>query len=119
MALISAGATLSGVRQHFEQPMTVEEFRKEFLETVRSRATADHNFQLSAFVEAAVETLVEAGEIADFEPSHYRGVGSKKRTIAIDGYAIDDADGSVRLLIADWRGEDDAATLTQTEAKTI
>jgi hypothetical protein len=99
--------------------MTTEEFRKDFLETVRSRAAADNNFQLSAFVDAAVETLVEGGEFADFEPSHYRGVGSRKRALWIDGYAFDDADGSVRLLVADWRGEDDTATLTQTEAKTV
>ena len=99
--------------------MTTEEFRKEFLETVRSRAAADNNFQLSTFVESTVETLVEAGEIADFEPAHYRAVGSRKRALWVDGYTFDDADGSVRLLVADWRGEDDAATLTQTDAKTI
>lgn len=99
--------------------MTTEEFRKEFLETVRSRAAVDQNFQLSAFVDAAVETLVDAGEIADFESSHYRGVGARKRALWVDGYSFDDADGSVRLLVADWRGDDEALTLTQTDAKAI
>ena len=99
--------------------MTTEEFRKDFLETVRSRAAADLNFQFSAFVDASVETLVEAGEMADFESAHYRGVGSRKRALWVDGYALDDADGSVRLLVADWRGEDEPATLTQTDAKTV
>lgn len=98
--------------------MTSEEFRKEFLEDVRARAAADEDFQLSAFVDAAVDTLVDAGEISDFEPSHYRGVGARKRATAIDGYSFDEADGSVRLVIADWRGDDDAPTLTLTDAKT-
>ncbi len=101
------------------RPMTIEEFRKELLETVRARAEADADFQLSAFVGTAVETLVDAGEIADFEPAHYRGIGARKRVLWVDGYSLDDADGSTRLVVADWRGDDEPPTLTQTEAKTV
>ena len=99
--------------------MTLDEFRKEFIESVKAKASADHDFQLSAFVDAAVETLVDAGEITDFEACHYRGVGARKRSLWVDGFSFDDVDGSFRLIVADWTGEDETATLTQSDAKTI
>src|ERR1051325_4800107 len=99
--------------------MTLDEFRKEFIETVRAVAAAEENFELSAFVDVAVRNLVDAGEIADFEPCHYRGVGSKRRTLSVDGFSFDDADDSVRLLVADWRGKERVETLTQTDAATL
>jgi hypothetical protein len=98
---------------------TVEEFRKDFLETVKARAAADHNFTLSAFVDSCVDILIEAGELADFQPSHFRGFGRRQRSLWIDGYAFDEADGSIRLLVADWHGGDSAGTLTLTDARAI
>src|SRR5258708_11330320 len=95
--------------------MTLEEFRKEFVETVRAVAAAEDNFELSAFVDVAVRNLVDAGEISDFEHCHYRGVGSRRRALWVDGFAFDDADDSVRLLVADWRGE---GTTKQTKTNT-
>lgn len=99
--------------------MTLEEFRKDFIENVHAVAAADENFTWSAFVDVASRNLADAGEIADFESCHYRGVGSKKRALWMDGFAFDDMDGSVRLLVADWRGDQTMETLTQTEAKEI
>lgn len=99
--------------------MTTDEFRKELLETVLSRAEADGDFHLSAFVSTAAEALVDAGEIADFELAHYRGVGVRKRALWVDGYSLDDADGSIRLVVADWRGDAQTPTLTQTEARSV
>lgn len=99
--------------------MTLDEFRKEFIESVHATAAAEENFAWSAFVDVASNILAEAGEIADFEPCHYRGVGSRKRALWVDGYAFDDLDGSVRLLVADLPEHQTMETLTQTEAKEI
>jgi hypothetical protein len=99
--------------------MTLEEFRKEFIENVHAVAAADENFTWCAFVDVASRNLADAGEIADFESCHYRGVGSRNRALWMDGFAFDDVDGSVRLLVADWRGGPTMDTLTQTEAKEI
>src|SRR6187200_2343412 len=99
--------------------MTLDEFRDELVQAVRARAAADANFELSAFLDVAVDMLVDGGEIADFEPCHYRGTGQRKRALAVDGYAVDGADDSFRLVVADWTGDVDLRTLTQSDAKTL
>ncbi len=97
--------------------MTLDDFRKEFIENVRAVAAAEENFTSCAFVDVASRNLADAGEIADFELCHYRGIGSRNRALWMDGFAFDDVDGSVRLLVADWRGGQNMETLTHTEAK--
>ncbi len=67
----------------------------------------------------AGEMLEEAEEVVDFVPCPYRGTGPRRRSLGIDGYAFDDADGSLRLVIAEFEGEDQVATITQTLAKAI
>src|SRR5665213_3015555 len=99
--------------------MDVEEFRADLLSQTAAWAAADQNFRHSAFVEVAIRYLEEAGEVADFEPCYYRGTGSRRRALAVDGYAFDDADGSARLFLAEASMADEAPTLTQTEAQTL
>src|SRR5712672_1998112 len=98
--------------------MDLEEFRKDLIEDVKAGAAESRNFASSAFVELASRLLVEAGELADFEQCQFRGVGSKKRNLAVDGFAFDDADDSVRIVVGDWDGREVMPTLTQTDAKT-
>ena len=97
--------------------MELEEFRKDFLETVRAMAAAEGDFEESAFVKEAARRMIEAEELADFEPRHFEGAGSRDRRLRlrVDGYSFDDVDGSMRLLIADYHGGDVMETLTQTE----
>jgi hypothetical protein len=97
--------------------MELDEYRKEMIEDVKSAAAESRNFASSAFVELSSKMLTDAGELADFELCHFRGVGSRKRTLALDGYAFDEADESVRIVIGDWSGQDVMPTLTQTDAK--
>lgn len=49
----------------------------------------------------AGEMLEEAEELVDFVPCPYRGTGTRRRSLGIDGYAFDEADGSLRLVIAE------------------
>jgi hypothetical protein len=98
--------------------MDLEEFRKDLIEDVKVGAAESRNFASSAFVELASRLLVEAGELSDFEQCQFRGVGSKKRNLAVDGFAFDDADDSVRIVVGDWDGREVMPTLTQTDAKT-
>jgi hypothetical protein len=98
---------------------TLEVFHKEFAETVHAVAAADQDFEHSAFVSVAVSHLADAGELSDFEYCHFRGTGSRRRSLAVDGYSFDDADGSARLLVADWSGKFSESALTQTEVTTL
>ena len=99
--------------------MDLAEFRETFLKTADVRAASDQTFRHSAFVDYAGEQLSEAGEISDLALCWQRGVGSKNRASGVDAYAFDDADCSLRLLIADPTYSEIATTLTQTDAKAL
>lgn len=99
--------------------MELDDYRKDLLEEVKASAEDSRNFEISAFVEIAARRLADAGEVSDFESCHFRGVGSRKRSLAVDGFSFDDADESVRVLVADWTGQAAAETLTQTDAKAL
>ena len=81
--------------------MDLHEFRESFLNTADVRAASEGDFRHIAFVEYACEQLSDAGEISDFGIAFFRGSGSKSRAMGVDAYAFDDADSSLRLVIAD------------------
>ena len=97
--------------------MTPDEFRKEILENVAAQAAASEEFRHSAFVEHCLRLLEEADEVADSQPCFYRGTGSKNRNSGVDAYSLDEADGSVRLFIAEFNGAADPGSLTHTDAR--
>lgn len=99
--------------------MDLDEFRKDFIETVRVHSAADENFEHASFVEHAANILVESEEMDNFEPCYFRGSGPRKKALWVDGYAFDDVDGSCRLMVAEWEGEDVAGKLSQSEAAAI
>jgi hypothetical protein len=97
--------------------MDVTEYRQDFLDQVRARASADANFTRAEFVEICTEHLSDAEELADFEACYHRGTGSRNRLMEIDGFAQDEVDGSVRLILAEYGGGTEPTTLTQTTAR--
>lgn len=99
--------------------MDLDEFRETFLNTADVRAASDQTFRHSAFVEYSAEQLTEAGEISDVEIAYYRGSGSRNRLSGVDAYAFDDADSSVRLLIADATFSETAGSLTLTDVNAM
>ncbi len=101
--------------------MDIEEFRKEFLETVKSHAASEGDLTQAAFVTIVSEKLMDAEELTDFEPCYHEGNGVKDRRLKlrIDGYSFDESDNTFKLLIADYRGGLEAEILTQTEAAVL
>jgi len=99
--------------------MDLDEFRETFLNTADVRAASDQTFRHSAFVEYSAEQLTEAGEISDVEIAYYRGSGSRNRLSGVDAYAFDDADSSVRLLIADATFSQTPGSLTLTDVNAM
>jgi hypothetical protein len=97
--------------------MQATEYRQDFLEQTKVRASAAANFTHAEFVELCAELLGEAEEISDFEACYFRGTGHRNRSMGVDGFAQDDVDGSLRLVIAEFGGGAEPATLTQTSAK--
>jgi hypothetical protein len=99
--------------------MELDDYRKDLIEEVKVAAQESRNFEASAFVDVGTRLLADAGELTDFETCHFRGTGSRRRHLAVDGFAFDDADGSVRVVVADWDGKNSAMTLTHSDAKAI
>lgn len=99
--------------------MDLQEFRKEFLEDVRSTAVAYGEGSSAAFVGIVSSYLVNAEVLPDFEPAFHLGSGMRNRKLRIDGYALDEFDYTMNLIVADYSGEADERTLTRTEAEQI
>lgn len=95
----------------------MEEFRKEMHENLAVHAAANEEFRHSAFVENCLKLLEDADEVNNVVTCYYRGTGSKNRNSGVDAYSMDEADGSIRLFIADFGGQSEIGTLTQTDAK--
>ncbi len=101
--------------------MDLDDFRKDYLESVRSHAAAEGDLTQAAFVTIASQRLMDAEELPDFEPCYHEGNGVRDRRLKlrVDGYSFDDADGAMKLIIADYRGGAEAETLTQTDATSL
>jgi hypothetical protein len=99
--------------------MDLFDFRDYLISEVDVWAAADQDFRHSSFVNVVAERLAEAGEVADFEACYYRGIGSRRRVVEIDGFAFDDADGSARLILADPSLSTEMPTFGKTEAEAL
>jgi hypothetical protein len=99
--------------------MQLDEYRKEFLEDIRARASVTSNFTHAEFVEVCADLLSEAEELSDFELCYFRGSGSRNRSLAVDGFAQDSVDGSLRLVVADFSGANETQNLSQTQARSM
>lgn len=83
--------------------MDVQEFRKDFLENVKAEATAMGEGSCAAFVEDMAQYLVDAEVLPDFNPSFYTNTAGRKK-YRVDGYALDEFDFTMNLIIADYDG---------------
>lgn len=97
--------------------MDLENFHQEFMSTVRVAAEANRDFVRSAFAEEAGSRLSDAEEISDFQICHYEGLGTRKRRLQVDGYSMDDADGSMSLVVAEFSNDDTVQAFGATEAR--
>lgn len=99
--------------------MELDDYFSDFSNAVVATAESGRNYSVNAFLEVAAERLAEAQEVLDLAPSHFEGVGSKGRLLRLDGYVVDEADGSVVLLVGDYRQDAAVQRLTTTEAKRL
>ena len=96
-----------------------EELR-DFRDGLIAQALADRDPKQpqAKFADLAGQMLEEAEELSDYMACAFRGSGPRRRNLGIDGYAFDDADDSLCVVIAVFDGTSDPITLTQTAAKT-
>lgn len=94
--------------------MNEAEFRQEFLEQVKTTAAVSGEGSCAAFVQLAADYLIESEALPDFYLSYYQNTAGNSR-IRVDGYAFDDFDLTLNLVIADYEPFKERS-LTKTEA---
>lgn len=99
--------------------MEVSDFRKEFLEDVKSTAATEGEGSNAAFVSIAASYLMSAEVLSDFTPAFFTGVGHNNRRLRVDGYVFDEFDLTFNLIISDYTGEEERTSLTRTAAQTL
>ncbi|WP_059173220.1 AIPR family protein [Bacillus sp. FJAT-27445] len=96
--------------------MDAQEFRKDFLEDIKADALATGEGSCASFVTTFARHLQEAEYLLDFTSSYFEGTGKQNRKLRVDGYAYDEFDKTMSLIIADYDVSDDERTLTKTQA---
>lgn len=97
--------------------MDAQEFRKDFLEEVKAAAAATGEGSCASFVNEFARYLQEAEYLIDFTVSYFEGAGKRNRRLRVDGYAYDEFDKTMAIIIADYDGFDDERVLGLTQAK--
>lgn len=84
--------------------MTVSEYREVLLEDIALSANANMSNVQDEFLSYVTEILKDAEEFDDFIECYYEGISRHKANMRIDGYSIDDTDGSCCVFIVDYHG---------------
>jgi hypothetical protein len=97
---------------------------KTFLEELRQivirRANVMHLVDTIAFVSEVAERLEEDPAFGQFVPLEYLGTGSKNRQMRVHGFTeLDDADGSIGLVIGKWSDSDEPETLSTAQVNQL
>lgn len=86
--------------------MDALDFRKDFIENVKAEAVATGEGSCASFVRSMAECLIEAEVLPDFSPAFYVGTGKGNKKYRMDGYALDEIDYTMNLIIADFENEE-------------
>lgn len=99
--------------------MNIEEYRKEFLEQIRSDAALNSTDPNEEFIQKSILLLEENDEFPDPTIHYFGSKGKRNRIMQFNAFAFDEADGSICLLISDFNNSDIPATLTNTQIDTL
>ncbi|KZL93938.1 AIPR family protein [Clostridium magnum] len=96
--------------------MDMQDFRKDFLEDIKSTAATVGEGTVAAFVKVSTEYLISAEVLPDFIPSFFMGTGKSNRKFRIDGYVLDEFDYTMNLIIADYSGSEENRVVKRSQA---
>lgn len=90
--------------------MDVNEYRSVLHEDIALAASANMSNEEEEFLSYVTDILIAGEEFDDFTECYYEGVTRRKANMRIDGYAMDETDGSCCVFLSDYRGShgDDA-----------
>ena len=101
-----------------KRSMGLIEYRKDYLENVKTQAAADGESTTTMFTTTVLNDLLDLNVITDFNNCYAVGKYLRKN-YRVDAYAYDDYDYSMSLFITDYSGEENIAKVTKTDAKVL
>ena len=99
--------------------MDIEEYRKEFLEQIRSDAALNSTDPNEEFIQKSISLLEENEEFPDPLIHYFGSKGKRNRQMQFNAFSFDEADGSICLLINDFNNSENTATLTNTQIDSL
>lgn len=84
--------------------MKVEEYREVLHEDISIAASANMTNPNDEFLQYVTDILSAGEEFDDFIECYYEGVTRQRGNMRIDGYAMDETDGSCCVFLADYHG---------------
>lgn len=98
----------------------IKEFLGELKQIVARRAKATNSVDTIAFISEVAERLEEDPVFGEFVPVEYLGTGSRNRQLKVHGFTeLDEADGTIGLVVGKWLDDDEPATLTTAEVNKL
>lgn len=95
--------------------MELTEFKKDFIENIKSKAAASGDGTVVSFVNEVLTDLLELEIIPDYYDCFHSSKYLRKN-YRVDAYSYDEFDFSLSLFIADFSGEDQEISITKSEA---
>lgn len=95
--------------------MDSSEFKKDFLESIKTAAAVTGEGSCAAFVDNMSQYLIDSEVLSDFNLSFYTGKAGRSK-YRVDGYVYDEFDNTMNLVIADFDGNDLERRLTNSVA---
>lgn len=95
--------------------MDSDEFKKDFLESIKTAAAVTGEGSCAAFVDNMSQYLIDAEVLSDFNPSFYTGKNGRSK-YRVDGYVYDEFDSTMNLVIANFDGNNLDRRMTNTVA---
>ena len=95
--------------------MDSTEFKKDFIESIRTAAAVTGEGACASFVDTMAQYLIDAEVLSDFTPSFFKGK-SGRSNYRIDGYVYDEFDSTMNLIIANFDGNELERRLTGSAA---
>ena len=99
--------------------MDIDEYRKEFLEQIRSDAALNSTDPNEEFIQKSVSLLDENEQFSDPLIHYFGSRGKRNRQMQFNAFSFDEADGSICLLISDFNNSENPATLTNTQIDSL
>lgn len=97
--------------------MKIDDYRRIVHEDIAVACELNSSKASEEFLAYAMSILINGEEFDDFSECHCEGLTRRKGNYAIDGYSMDETDGSCCIFIVDYHGPDEDKAIIGEDVK--